>query len=267
MSSDDARQQLQSLCEQGQDALERTDYLRAELHLVEADRLATRLEDFDTLARLYMPLQEARRQRRQRCGEGIVQLDLIATSADDVPNIDQIVADNPNGQFLIAGWGTAAPAAQARRLWDERRQYAEALLAASLLTRDELAVVIVPFGDVNLPPIEVTSRLSFDALKSQVPHYCHVLRATELPRGQRRGTWQTYAEVMALWECLHQPFLKAADDGVEPLSKIEGYRRTIEVDYACELAHQKLSAVAHQIARERRNSPVQAPSGSSGRSS
>jgi hypothetical protein len=32
--------------------------------------------------------------------------------------------------------------------------------------------------------------------------------------------------------------------------KIDGYRRTIEVDYACELAHQRLSAVAARVARE-----------------
>ena len=37
---------------------------------------AWRHRDWDTLARLYMPLQEARRQRRQRCGEGTVALDL-----------------------------------------------------------------------------------------------------------------------------------------------------------------------------------------------
>ena len=73
---------LQSLCERGQQLLMQTKYLDAEHALVEADQLATRLEDFDTLARLYMPLQEARRQRRQLAGEGVVRLDLIAKSPD-----------------------------------------------------------------------------------------------------------------------------------------------------------------------------------------
>src|SRR5437867_2547154 len=99
---------LQALCERGQIELERTDYLAAEATLVEADRLASELEDFDTLARLYMPLQEARRQRRQRCGEGAVVLDLIATSPDSDPDPQQLIEQYPHGQLLVAGWGSVA---------------------------------------------------------------------------------------------------------------------------------------------------------------
>ena len=43
----------------------------------------------------------------------------------------------------------------------------------------------------------------------------------------------------------------AADMQADPFHKIEHYRRTIRVDYACELAHQKLSQVAHELARGR----------------
>jgi hypothetical protein len=74
----------------------------------------------------------------------------------------------------------------------------------------------------------------------------------ELPRGPRRGTTDTYAEVMGIWERLHAPFLAAADAEIDPVSKMEGYRRTIRVDYACELAHQKLSDVARQLGRQAR---------------
>src|SRR5277367_1099885 len=74
---------LQGLCARGQELLMATDYLAAEAALVEAETLAFALADFDTLGRLYMPLQEARRQRRQRCGEGIVCLDLIARGPGD----------------------------------------------------------------------------------------------------------------------------------------------------------------------------------------
>ena len=38
----------------------------------------------------------------------------------------------------------------------------------------------------------------------------------------------------------------------DPIQKIEGYRKTIAVDYACELAHQKLADVARTIAREQK---------------
>src|SRR5437763_17138410 len=101
---------LQSLCERGQELLIATDYLAAEDVLVRAEKLALDGEDFDTLSRLYMPLQEARRQRRQRCGEGVVKLDLVAEFHDHVLDAEQIVRDFPHGQLLVAGWGSVEPA-------------------------------------------------------------------------------------------------------------------------------------------------------------
>src|SRR3954454_21779008 len=242
---------LQRLCELGQELLMRMEYLRAEATLAEAERAATRLEDFDTLSRLYMPLQEARRQRRQRCGEGSVVLDLIATSPADQPDAERVVSHYSHGQLLVAGWGNIAPAARVREIQVKRWLYAETILAAAYPTRDGLAVVLVPLPDIPLPNVEATANLSFDELRAQLPMYCTALDARQLPRGPRKGTWQTYAEVMDLWERLHAPYLQAADAGVDPFRKIEGYRRTIEVDYACELAHQKLSHVAHEIARQK----------------
>jgi hypothetical protein len=49
------------------------------------------------------------------------------------------------------------------------------------------------------------------------------------------------------------PFLSAADAETDRLRQIERYRLTTRIDYACELAHQKLSTVAHDLAREKRN--------------
>jgi len=88
-------------------------------------------------------------------------------------------------------------------------------------------------------------------LLAKLPPHCVVLHENALPRGSRRGTPQTYGEVMALWERLHLPYLAAADMQVDPLQRIEHYRRTIRVDYACELAHQKLAQVAHELTRQR----------------
>ena len=244
---------LQALCERGQGELMRTDYLRAEATLVEAERIATRLEDYDTLARLYMPLQEARRQRRQTCGEGIVRLDLLARGPDDTPDAKQIVDRYPRGQLLVAGWGTIRPAVELRQLQAERALYVETFLAAVYPTDTGRAVVIVPLADIPVPPMPAAP-VTLDALRATVPAYCLVLDERDLPAGERRGTWETYAHVMALWERLHTPYLQAADAGSRPLNKIDGYRRTIEVDYACELAHQRLAAVAHELARERRAS-------------
>jgi hypothetical protein len=225
---------LQDLCERGQKLLMRTEYLDAERALMEADAVATRIDDFDTLARLYMPLQEARRQRRQRAGEGIVRLDLIATSPETALDPEEIVAKYPQGQLLVAGWESIEPALRIRELQRQRNLYLDTFLAATYRT-DGAVVVRV------LPEERASEAMSF------------TFRIDELPRGERKGTWQTYAEVMAIWERLHRPYLAAADAGVEPEQRMEGYRRTIEVDYACELAHQKLSAVAAMFSRDRRN--------------
>src|ERR1041384_5628926 len=97
-------EQLQELCESGQRELMATNYWAAEKILARAEQIAFEQREFETLPRLYMPLQEARRQRRQRCGEGIVHLGLIANSATDSISAEKIIEQYPFGQLLIAGW-------------------------------------------------------------------------------------------------------------------------------------------------------------------
>jgi hypothetical protein len=243
---------LQGLCEAGSERLTRMDYLGAEAALAEAEAHAWSARDWDTLARLYMPLQEARRQRRQRCGEGVVALDLIASGPDDQVDGRRIVENYPHGQLLVAGWGSIEPARQVRALQPEHGLFVETFLAAvyPIGSGGGRAVVIVPTEDVRLP--DPRPGQSIDALIATLPAQSLVNSADALPRGPRRGTTETYAEVMGMWERLHAPFLAAADMQADPVRKMEGYRRTIRVDYACELAHQKLSDVARQLGREAR---------------
>jgi hypothetical protein len=238
MSSD-----LQSRCELGQQQLMRTQYLEAEATLADAEQEAWAKRDFDTLSRLYMPLQEARRQRRQRCGEGIVALNLIATDADDRVDGQRIVANYPHGQLLVAGWRSLEPALEVRRLQRQHMLYLESFLAAVIPAGSGKVIVIVPTADVDLPTGEFAS---VDQLMRRLPAHCIVLAESELPAEARKGDTNTYAQVMAMWERLHTPFLAAADMQRQPMQKIEGYRRTIVVDYACELAHQKLSQAARE---------------------
>ena len=244
---------LQALCEAGSERLTRMDYLGAEAALAEAEAHAWSLRDWDTLARLYMPLQEARRQRRQRCGEGVVALDLVAAGPDDHLDGRRVVENYPHGQLLVAGWGSIEPAVEVRRLQAEHGLFVETFLAAvyPVTSGTGRAVVIVPTEDVRLP--EPRPNQSVDDLIAALPTYSLVNSADALPRGPRRGTTETYAEVMALWERLHTPVLAAADKAPDPVKRMEGYRRTIRVDYASELAHQKLSDVARQLGREARS--------------
>ena len=241
--------ELQAYCEEGQSLLMQMNYLQAEAVLAKAEQHAWANRDFDTLARLYMPLQEARRQRRQRCGEGTVALDLIASGPEDAVDGRRVVENYPHGQLLVAGWGTIAPAQEVRRLQAEHELYLETFLAAAYPIGAGRVVVIVPTDDVALPDLRPES---VDQLITRLPPHCIVVAEDAVPKGIRKGTWQTYAEVMGMWERLHAPFLASADAEVDPIRKIEAYRRVIRVDYACELAHQRLSQVAHEMARAQR---------------
>ena len=245
---------LQKLCETGQEALMRMDYLRAEAALVEAERHAWAARDWDTLARLYMPLQEARRQRRLRCGEGTVALDLVAEGPNDRVDGRRVVENHPHGQLLVAGWGTIEPALRVRELQAGHALFVETFLAAVYPVGSGRAVAIVPTEEVRLP--DPSPRQSIDSLLAELPPHSIVLNADELPRGRVRGTTETYARVMDLWERLHLPFLAAADMQADPVQRIEQYRRTIRVDYACELAHQKLSDVSRDLGRAARATKV-----------
>lgn len=225
----------------------RIEYRQAEATLADAEAVAWRERDYDTLARLYMPLQEARRQIRQRCGEGIVCLDLLAQGPDDNITAEHVMRHYPHGQLLVAGWGTIEPAIELRRLARENGLYLETFLAAVYPVGGARAVAIIAQGDARIPPADETS---IDALLHQLPPGSIVLHESELPQGPRKGTPATYAEVMAMWERLHAPHLAAADAIPDPVRRIVAYRRVIEIDYACELAHQNLSATARQLIRQ-----------------
>jgi len=235
---------LQELCEIGQQQLMATDYLVAEQTLVQAEAKALASRDWDTLARLYMPLQEARRQRRQRCGEGTVRLDIIAPDASAKLDPEYLVGQYPQGQLLVAGWASIAPAIEVRRLQAARGLYVETFLAASYVVDDARIVAILPREDSLLPPPDPPS---VDELIRALPPHSIVIPETELPTGETPGTPQTYARVMAMWERLHAPYLALADATTDPFQRIAAYRRAIDVDYACELAHQKLSDVARTL--------------------
>jgi hypothetical protein len=237
---------VEALCELGQEQLMETRYLEAEVTLVRAEEMARASNDWDRLSRLYMPLQEARRQRRQRCGEGIVCLDLLAEGSGDVIDRRHVLENYPHGQLLVAGWGTLEPARAVRAMAAERAIYLETFLAAVYPVNGSRMIVVAPFENSSLPPVGAQS---IEELTKNLPEGCLVLPESELPHEPMKGTPQTYGRVMALWERLHAPFLAAADAERDLLRKVELYRRTIAVDYACELAHQKLSAVARELAR------------------
>lgn len=240
---------LQDLCEAGQQRLLATDYLAAEKVLMHAELLAWNARDWDTLSRVYMPLQEARRQRRQRCGEGVVKLDLVAANDAEALEPSEIVNRYPHGQLLVAGFGGIEAAVSVRRLAWERGLYLETFLAATYPVNDRFVVAIVPTADIALPPPDGRP---LDRLLLTLPPFSVVLSDVELTRGERKGDDSTYAQTMSLWEKLHLPFLSAAEQTMDPTRKMASFRRVIEVDYACELAHQHLSQTARKMMQKSR---------------
>lgn len=237
---------LQVMCETGQRRLVETDYIGAERVLARAELLAWNARDWDTLHRLYMPLQEARRQRRQRCGEGVVKLDCIARNERETLVPESLVAAYPHGQLLVAGWGTIEPSVSVRRIAAEQNLYVETYLAAAYPAGafGRFVVAIVPTADVALPPADGRS---LDRLLATLPPHSLIVSDADLVAGERRGSDATFAETMARWEQLHTPFLADARQRTDPVQRMTGYRRTIEVDYASELAHQFLSNDARRM--------------------
>jgi len=242
---------LDDLCERGSELLIAMDYLGAENALVQAEKLALADEDWDALSRLYMPLQEARRQQRQRCGEGIVCLDLCAASAADYVEPRHVLEHYPHGQLLVAGWQSIDPAVKLREMAREKALYVETFLGAVYSVEGKRLIVIAPFEDSRLPGTCQT----LAELKTRCPAGCICVDESELPQGPRRGTFETYAQVMALWERLATPFLAATDAEIDPRKRIDGYRTTIRVDHACELAHQRLSDAAKLLMRKPTGKP------------
>jgi hypothetical protein len=222
---------IQAICELGQRQLMGMEYLLAERTLAEAEAVAWKIHDFDALSRLYLPLQEARRQRRQRCGEGIAQLDIWAQNPGDRLDPRKIVQDHPQGQLLVAGWQTIEPALVVRRLAAELGLYVDTFLAS----------------------VELGGAIQIWPLPDSPPERRLIIQQADFPRGLASSSPETYGRVMALWERLHSPFLAEADAESDPMKKMALYRRTIGVDYACELAHQRLA----EAARRRQSSGIQ----------
>ena len=218
------------MCELGQTELMETRYLDAADTLGKAEQQAWETGSFDTLARLYLPMQEAHRQIRQRCGEGAVRLHMFPSNPTDSMNPLQILQATPHGQLLVGGWETIRPAVELRRLVKQQRLYVETFLGSVQTSEDGQRVVkILPLEDWQ--------------------GTCLVLKPEEIPVDAAKGNAETFAGVMAIWERLHRPFLSAAEKEPDPIRRMQAYRLTLRVDRACELAHQYLAEIARRLAR------------------
>ncbi len=237
---------VEQLCDSGQMHLCRTDYLAARDDLMEAEQQAWGQKNWDALSRLYLPLQETRRQIRLRCAEGTVCLDLVAQGPDDSMDARHVIENYPQGQLLVAGWGTLDSALQTRRAAAEHGLYIETFLGAVYPASGGRCVVIAPW-ERALPAVK---QYSIVQLTEMLPD-CLVLGENELPAGPRPGSAQTFAAVSDLWQRLHQPLLDAAMRQEDALDRAAALRRVLLADEACELAHQYLADCARALQRRK----------------
>ncbi|MFN4241921.1 MAG: hypothetical protein ACK4PI_01640 [Tepidisphaerales bacterium] len=235
---------VQALCEVASQKLVATDYIAAERLLERAKSLAMEQQDFDTLARLMFPLQEARRQKRQRCGEGVVRFDLVCRDAAEAC---EAVRHMPHGQLLIRGPASTAPAEAARRLVKSEGWFVDVLLGADFpLAGGGVLTAVFP-RPADLRTLAVPTPL--EVLLQRLPPHVVTLNPAELPAGPRPGTAATFARVMDIFERLHRPFLAMADAMPVSAARLSAYDEVLAVDYACELAHQNAAEVARELAR------------------
>jgi len=242
------RKDLQETCETGQRELMETRYLQAERTLSRAEHQAWESKDFDTLSRLYLPLQESRRQIRQRCGEGPVAMHLLATASNQQMDPVKLAGEYPQGHLLVAAWGTLGPAIALRELASSRDLYLQTFLGAVYPVIDsEPVIAIVPLPEPIPPP----SIRTVEQLRAALPAHSLILHPAEIPADARIGSAESFAGVMALWERLHTPFLQAASQEPGAVRRMQAYRVAIQVDSACELAHQFLADIARSLARSK----------------
>jgi len=134
-----------------------TDYLRAETALAEAEREAWAAEDGTRSPRLYMPLQETRRQRASSAAKGSSGSICWRQSADQKLDPAEILRQYPHGQLLVAGWGAIEPAILIREQATRVGLYVETSSPRSTRSVPAArkpparAVVIAPLPDVRMP--------------------------------------------------------------------------------------------------------------------
>jgi len=128
---------LDEQMERASEALARMDYLTCEARCVQALAEARDRRLWRYYARILLPLQEARRQRRQIAAEGTIRLGTGSLGGEPGDWLDQlesgcIVVSPPHGR------------AEATALWQaarDQRRYVEVLLTDSDLTADAWRVL------------------------------------------------------------------------------------------------------------------------------
>jgi hypothetical protein len=125
-------QTLDELMEQASQALARMDYLTCERLCVQALGQARQQKRWAYYARILLPLQEARRQRRQIAAEGTIRLGTASLAGAPADWLDQLTA----GCILVTHPHTADDAKALADAVHEKQRFVEVLFADCEITDD-----------------------------------------------------------------------------------------------------------------------------------
>lgn len=216
MSTSARPKQIDELMEKASQALADTEYFKAEAFAAEALTKARQRLDFDRMARIVLPLLEARRQRYQRAIDvGTIEI------VDDLVAVREHWEPKP-GCFLVQ---PPVVGADARRM---RLHALQAEVPVAIICRE-------PTTQIGLCPIV--------AIAPGVTVRTH----TDLPDDEAAPDMAWFVETM---EVLGDFAIEALDPELAILKRVDALIGRLDAVPEHEGLHQALEAVCHEAAQE-----------------
>ncbi|MGN6369438.1 MAG: hypothetical protein ACTHN5_14360 [Phycisphaerae bacterium] len=259
MSTDHPMPSLYRLWNLGQQHLAAGRYVPARRALESAENLAWRQRDVQSLARLYLPLLEARRQIRYNAAEGILfVLDAGSSPMDQQKQFREFLA-SPAGTILLP-CATGSPRYHAACLiagsvqYESRRsgRWLESLLLLTNRNETRLAPLADPTFSAGLPVFTTTDGSKMIG-PSTDPHLAvplpppgvYTARNTPALHALLRESLLIAPEALALkWQHRHPP-----GHANDPWEELAWLRLALRIDPACEPITMRLIALAEAVNR------------------
>lgn len=207
------QEQIDDLMEQASEALAATSYIDAELLADRALHLAHRARDYDRMARICLPLQEARRQRLMQAADA----DHGRPRTADQPFDDRFPQES--GLYLVQPMLVAA---DARRL---RTQALEHRVPAVVLCRE-------PLTSLGLQPVVALGDL---VIRTKV----------RPPRNARQPDRTWFLEAL---EQLGDAAIDEIDAALTPLRRVDALLERLDAVVDHEKLHQRLAEACRDAA-------------------
>jgi hypothetical protein len=232
----------------GQSALAAGRYVAAQQHLEAAERLAWRQRDLASLARLTLPLLEARRQIRHNAVDGTLVIDDPARPGAEA-RLSAEFLEQPAGTILLVGRRQRRLAAGVQYAQRRTGRCLEALLLVpGPHRRRRLASLADPVFAAGLPTH--TTTLPDDVIQPADPADLTVPlppAGTYAPRDRLHAVARE--ALLLAWEALALKWQARHPAGPGAWSELAWLRGALRVDPACEPVMMRFIALAESLLR------------------